>query len=120
MGRWQRYWFGDGGRTSVAILRIAIATSVLLTLFRLNKPVSTDSASLYHPVGIWMLAGHHAPPHALVQILWFLAWTSTAAMLVGLASRTSAAVSCVTAIALASLSFSASRSWSHEYNVVLL
>ena len=120
MSRWQRYWFGDGGRTSVAVLRIAIATSVLLTLARLDNPVSTGSATLYRPVGMWMLLGHHAPPVTVVDLLWIVAWVSTGCMLIGLASRASAAVSCLSGIALASLSFAASRQWSHQYNVVFL
>src|SRR5512143_1516869 len=99
VSRWQRYWFGDGGRTSVAVLRIAIATSVLLTLARLDNPVSTGSATLYRPVGMWMLLGHHAPPVTVVDLLWIVAWVSTGCMLIGLASRASAAVSCFTGIA---------------------
>ena len=105
---------------SVAILRVAIATSVLLTLARLDNPVSTHHDSLYRPVGIWMIAGDHGPPAAFVTLLWIFAWTSTALMLVGLFSRASAAVSCVTGIALAALSFAYSRQWSHQYNVVFL
>lgn len=120
MSRWQRYWFADGGRTSVAILRIAIATSVLASLARLDNPVSTSSASLYRPVGIWMLLGHIAPPAIVVDGLWVIAWVSTALMLVGFRARTTTAVSFVSAVALASLSFAASRTWSHQYNVVFL
>jgi hypothetical protein len=102
------------------MLRIAIATSVLVTLSRLDNPVSTHHASLYRPVGVWMIAGHHAPPSALVTLLWIAAWASTAMMLVGLFSRASAAVSAGAGIALAALSFAYSRSWSHQYNVVFL
>jgi hypothetical protein len=120
VSRWQRYWFGDGGRTSVAILRIAIAASTLLSLALLDNPVSTHAMPFYRPVGIWMIAGHNAPPPMLVKALFVVAWASTGMMLVGLFSRTSHAISCVTAIALAALSFSTSRSWSHQYNVVFL
>lgn len=120
MSRWQRYWFADGGRTSVAILRIAIAASVLATLARLEDFFSTPSATLYRPVGIWMLLGHIAPPPAVVEALWVIAWASTVLMLVGFRARTSTVVSFVSAVALASLSFAESRTWSHQYNVVFL
>jgi len=122
--RWQRYWFADGGRTALAIVRIAVALAVLLTLARLDNPVSTGDLAgahtLYRPIGIWMLLGHHAPPDAVVTLLWIVAWISTAAMLAGAASRASTAVSFVSAVALASLSFAASKAWSHQYNVVFL
>ncbi len=124
VSRWQRYWFADGGRTALAIVRIAIAVSVLLTLARLDNPVSTGdlpgSYTLYRPVGIWMLLGDHPPPGALVHVLWVLAWVGSACMVVGLATRASTAVSFVAALAITSLSFAASRTWSHQYNVVFL
>jgi hypothetical protein len=120
VGRWQRYWFADGGRTALAIVRVAVAAAVLLSLFKLAGAQSPVAASVYRPVGLWMLAGHHAPPAELVSLLWIVAWTSTAAMALGLATRASTALSFVTAVALVSLSFSASRTWSHQYNVVFL
>lgn len=124
MTRWQRYWFAEGGRYAVAIVRIAIAGAVMLTLARLDNNVSTGdvpgSHTLYRPVGIWMLFGHTAPPAIVVNALWIIAWTATAAMLVGAATRISTAVSFVSALALASLSFASSTRWSHQYNVVFL
>jgi len=124
VSRWQRYWFSDGGRTALAIVRIAIAAAVLLTLARLDNPVSTGdlpgSRTLYRPVGIWMLLGEAPPADMLVKALWVAAWAGTLAMLLGLVTRTATAVSCIATIALAALSFSSSRSWSHQYNVVLL
>lgn len=124
VSRWQRYWFSDGGRTSLAIVRIAVAASVLLTLVRLDDVFSAGvlpgSPALYRPVGLWMALGDQPPPAALVSTLWLLAWTGTAAMLLGVATRTSTAISFVSALALASLSFAASRTWSHQYNVVFL
>jgi hypothetical protein len=120
MGRWNRYWFATGGRTALAIVRIAVAASVLLALARLADAESPVAAQVYRPVGIWMLLGHTAPPAALVTALWLVAWVSTGTMLVGLATRASTAVSFVSAVALAALSFSASHTWSHQYNVVFL
>ncbi|HET7502328.1 MAG TPA: hypothetical protein VFK02_15020 [Kofleriaceae bacterium] len=126
MTRWQRYWFGetvDSGKISAAILRIAIATSVLLTLQRLAT-LSTvripGPAALYRPVGIWMLFGHLMPPAFVVTTLWVLAIGATIGMLVGLGSRAATAVSLVASLALTSASFSSSATWSHQYNVVFL
>jgi hypothetical protein len=121
VSRWQRYWFADGGRTAVAIVRIAIAASVLASLDRINDFMAPAiHAPLYRPVGIWMLLGHIVPPPAVISALWGIAWVSTALMLVGIRARTSTAVSFVSAVALASLSFSETRTWSHQYNVVFL
>ncbi len=120
MGRWQRYWFAEGGRTALAIVRIAVALAVLLTLARLMAKASPIAAQVYRPVGIWMLLGDLQPPEVLVQALWVIAWSSTAAMLLGFCTRASTAISFVSAVALAALSFSASKTWSHQYNVVFI
>jgi len=124
VSRWQRYWFAEGGRYAAAIVRIAIASAILLTLARLDNNVSTGdvpgSHTLYRPVGIWMVMGHTPPPAVLVDALWVLAWGGTCAMLLGLCTRASTAVSFVAGLALASLSFSASARWSHQYNIVFL
>lgn len=123
MSRWQRYWFDEGGRWSAAVVRIAIATSVLMTLQRLAT-LSTvripGPSELYRPIGIWMLFGRWVPPGGVVSALWVLAIGATLLMAVGLWSRASAAVSCAAALALTSASFSSSQSWSHQYNVVFL
>ena len=70
------------------MVRIAIATSVLLALARLASPGSTGDLpgahTLYRPVGIWMVLGRAAPPQVLVDALWILAWAGTTAMLIGL------------------------------------
>ena len=124
VSRWTRYWFADGGRYAVAILRIAIAVAVLLTLYRLSQDVSTGdlpgTRTLYRPVGMWMLLGHRAPPDWLVGSIWVVAVGSTVAMLIGLLSRAAAAASFITACAIAALSFSSQHTWSHQYNVVFL
>lgn len=123
MTRWQRYWFAEGGRSSAAVLRIAIAASVLLTLRQLAT-LSTvhipGPAALYRPIGIWMIFGHLVPPASVVTALWVAAIGASALMFVGLFSRASTAVSFAASLALASASFSSSATWSHQYNVVFL
>jgi hypothetical protein len=124
VSRWQRYWFAEGGQLAAAFVRIAIAIAVLACLRKLGRPVSTGDLpgehTLYHPVGIWMMFGRHAPSDALVHALRAIAWLSTSAMLVGLCTRAATAISFATASALAALAFAASHTWSHQYNVVLL
>lgn len=123
VSRWQRYWFDDGGRWSAAVVRIAIATAVGMTLHRLAT-LSTvhipGPPSLYRPVGLWMLLGRLVPPDSVVAALWVIAFSATFLMLIGLATRISTAISFVASLALASASFASSASWSHQYNVVFL
>jgi hypothetical protein len=124
VSRWQRYWFAEGGRLAAACVRIALAVAVLVCLRKLGRPVSTGDLpgehTLYHPVGIWMIFGRHAPADGLVHALRVVAWLSTIAMLVGLCTRAATALSFATASSLAALAFAASHTWSHQYNVVLL
>jgi hypothetical protein len=129
VSRWQRYWIDEGGRCAAAVVRIAIAAAVLMTLQRLAT-LSTvhipGPPELYRPVGIWMAfrdpRTHEilVPSSELVAVLWSVAIAATLAMLVGLWTRGSTAVSFVASVALVSASFSSSASWSHQYNVVLL
>lgn len=121
MSRWQRYWFAEGGRHAAAIVRIAIAIAVLMSLARLATLTALVAPTpLYRPVGPWMVLGRTPPPELLVDLLWVLAWGGTVAMLVGLFTRAATAVSFGAAVALAALSFSGSATWSHQYNVVFL
>jgi hypothetical protein len=123
VGRWQRYWFADGGRVAAAYVRVAIAMSVLLTLERLATLSTVQlpgPPELYRPVGIWMLLGGAIPPEWLITLLWVAAWGGTIAMLLGLATRVSTVVSFVGASSLAALSFASTTTWSHQYNVVFL
>ncbi|MGN6106974.1 MAG: hypothetical protein ACTHU0_17850 [Kofleriaceae bacterium] len=121
MSRWQRYWFAEGGRLAVAVLRIAIALAVLMSLRRLwNLPELVAARGLYRPVGLWMVLGRTPPPELLVGALWVLAWAGTLAMLLGVRARIATAISFGASVALASLSFSGSATWSHQYNVVFL
>jgi len=121
MGRWNRYWFAEGGRTALAIVRIAVALAVLASLARLADSWTTVGANgIYRPVGVWMLLGHTVPPVALIDVLWVVAVAATIAMLVGFATRATTAISFAAGVALAALSFSSTKTWSHQYNVVFL
>jgi hypothetical protein len=82
--------------------------------------VSWPFDTSYRPVGVWRLYGSTAPAHALVTALWGIAWVATLAMLVGIATRISTAVSFVAFLALVSLSVAGRPAWSHSYNPVLL
>ncbi len=123
MGRWQRYWFADGGRIAAAFVRIAIAAAVLMTLERLATLSTVElpgPVNLYRPVGVWMLLGHAVPSDALITVLWVIAWAGSIGMLLGLYTRLSTVLSFVGAVSLASLSFASKATWSHQYNVVFL
>ncbi len=123
MGRWQRYWFEDGGRVALAYVRIAVAAAVACSLARIgaHSDELVAPAAIYRPVGIWMLLGHTPPPPPRVDVLWAGAWISTLAMLCGWCARTATTVSFIASVALASLVFSGKpTSWSHQYNVVFL
>jgi hypothetical protein len=119
--RWHRYWFAEGGRYTVAMLRVAIAASVLLSLWRLwqVRPLVAPE-EVYRPVGVWMALGRERPPELLVDALWVLGWAGAGAMLLGLCTRIATAVSFAGGVSLAALSFSGNLSWSHQYNVVFL
>jgi hypothetical protein len=101
-------------------VRIAVASSVLLTLSRISHGHLVASPTLYRPVGIWMLLGAHPPSPLMVDLLWGVAWPSSFAMLVGLAARLATIASFVSGVSLASLVFAANSTWSHQYNIVFL
>jgi hypothetical protein len=123
---WRRYWSAPGGRRAAAIVRIALAASVLWTLARLGAAVVGDAdaapRAIYRPISWWLIFGPHAaaPSTFVVDALRIVAWTSTLAMLVGVASRLATAVSLVSALGLAAFACSFSATWSHAYNVVFL
>lgn len=123
---WRRYWCAEGGRLSAAILRIAIAAAVWWSLELLragwpaNAPGAPDFPGVYHPIGVWILVGDRPPSQATIDALWAIARVSTLAMLIGAFSRTATAVSCAASICLASLSYTGSLTWSHQFNPVLL
>ncbi|MBS1124097.1 MAG: putative rane protein [Deltaproteobacteria bacterium] len=123
MRRWQRYWFRAGGPISSAILRIAIATSILWMLWRLRDGYAgspdTSPHGLYRPIGILRLVPGEPSPMAF-SVVWAVAWAATVAMLLGLRSRTSTAVSFVAALVIASYEYSFAASWSHDNNAPLL
>jgi len=116
--RWERYWFAPGGRTSLAVLRIAVALSIWISLDQMAA-TWVDSPS-YRPIGLWRLLGDGAPSSGFVTALWWIARISTVAMAVGALSRISTALSFVSACLLCALSYSGFPSWSHAYNAVLL
>ncbi len=125
MSKWSAYWSAPGGRRAAAIVRIAIAASVMWTLWRLGAggwAAEAESAprTLYRPVGLWMLFGKTAPAPALIDALRVVAWVATGSMLIGLWSRASTAVSLVSALLVASFAVSFSPTWSHDHNVPFL
>lgn len=102
---------------------MGIAASVLLTLLRIARLSTVQlpgPPELYRPVGIWMLLGRWVPADGLIDVLWVVAWGGSFAMLIGLCSRAATVVSCIGSVAIVSLSFASTATWSHQYNVVFL
>ncbi len=123
MRRWQRYWFRAGGRSSAAVVRIAIATSILWMLWRLRGGYagSPDLAphELYRPIGILRLFPGE-PGQFAFHVIWVIAWTASLAMLFGLRSRLATVASFLAALVIASYEYSFVSHWSHENNAPLL
>ena len=121
MQRWTAYWFRAGGRTSAAVLRIAIGTSILWMLWRLHsigyRPESAPH-DVFRAVGILRITGEPGP--ALYAVVKPIAWLATLAMIAGVCSRVSTAVSFVAALVLASYECSFAPTWSHDNNAPLL
>jgi len=53
VGRWARYWFAPGGRYTVAILRVVVAVSVLMSLLAtFQGAVPYDSIARRKPLAL--------------------------------------------------------------------
>lgn len=125
MSRWQRFWFAPGGRYAAAVVRMGLAVAVMMTVRKLGiadyqLDLAKRPLGLYDPDGLLMVLGSEPPPGSVLNILRLVAYTSSVMMLVGLASRTSTLVSCVSALALASYKMSFVSGWSHQLNVVFI
>ena len=118
---WHRYWFRPGGRTSAAVLRIAIGTSILWTLWRQSGFVSPATAphDLYHPVGILRLLPGE-PGEAFMTAAKVIAWGATLAMIAGVRARLACAVSFFATLVVISYVFAFQPTWSHNDNAPLI
>jgi hypothetical protein len=110
---WRTYWSASGGRTGVAILRIAIGASLLWSLARIAGHAAGAHSALYYPHGIWLLYPGRPGPE-LVAALLPIAVVSTIGFGLGLQTRVSHAVSLVTTLALATFEVSGLATWTHQ------
>jgi uncharacterized membrane protein YphA (DoxX/SURF4 family) len=108
--RWCDYWFAPGGRISAAVLRIAIATTLLWMLWRIAGEMGSPQRYFRH--GIWMLYPGQ-PSAAVLGAIMTVAWLSTIALLLGLWTRAAHAVSAISTMALAAYAVSGEATWSH-------
>ena len=92
------------------MVRIALAVSLLWMLDRYSTP--PPPSVYYYKHGPWLLFPG-TPSPALRHALTIVAWGSTLALLVGLWSRISHAVSLVTCTAIAAYGVSDLATWSH-------
>jgi len=125
MGRWQRYWFPDGGRINAAMARLAVATSVWMTLDHLaDAPLvmhperAVDAA--YHPVGILLLTCGKVPAAGLIDVAAVVARIATVALFVGVWTRTAAAVSLIASLTFACWAVSFQPNWGHDNTFPML
>jgi uncharacterized membrane protein YphA (DoxX/SURF4 family) len=121
---WTRYWSAPGGRIAAALVRIALAISVVLLLPRIREgaPVAHPAqmaASIYHPVGILQVF-RSPPPASLIELAGIVAYAGAIAMLIGLCTRAATVATALAMLVLASQAMSYQPSWSHDFNVVLL
>jgi hypothetical protein len=107
--RWCNYWFAPGGRIAAAMLRIAVAISLMWMLSRIADQAPPTT---FHHHGIWMLYPGW-PSAAVVTAINRIAWLSTIAMLLGVATRASHAVSAVATMAMAAYAVAGEATWSH-------
>ena len=121
---WNRYWFDSGGRIATAVVRVALAISVLLLLNRVRgqAPIvhpELMSASVYRPVGILMLCPVPLPALA-IELAGIVAATGALAMLVGFFTRTATALTLLATLVVTSQAMSFQPTWSHDLNVVVI
>ncbi len=110
--RWPAYWLAPGGRLGTAMLRIGIATSLLMLLYRYANNQDPLGSALYHRLGVWLLYPGRPSP-ALVDLLLSVAWVATLLFLVGAFTRASHVVSLVATMAVAAHGVSDTPTWSH-------
>jgi hypothetical protein len=111
LDRWRGYWLEPGGRTAAAVVRIAVAVSMLWMLWRMAGQPRAAS-QFYYRHGIWMLYPGR-PDEAVLAAVTAVAWIATAAMLVGLWTRLAHVASAITTMALAAYAVSDNAAWSH-------
>jgi len=97
----------------VAVLRIAIAVSLLWALYRIGERAERSRSARYYAHGIWMLYPGRPGPE-LISALTVVAWVSTAMMLVGLRTRLAHAVSLFATLAVATFEISGLPTWTHQ------
>jgi hypothetical protein len=107
------YWSAPGGRISVGVLRIAIATSLAWTLVRIADHAAASQSALYYPHGIW-LAFPGRPGPALLAALTWIAWPATIAFGLGAHTRLAHAISLASILALATFEISSMPTWTHQ------
>jgi hypothetical protein len=111
--RWSSYWIAPGGRLSAAVIRIAVALSLLWTLHRIGAHAARAESMRYFARGLWLLWPGR-PSEALLAALMPIAQLATVAMLVGWRTRTAQAVSLVATLALATHEVSGMPTWTHQ------
>jgi hypothetical protein len=120
---WQSYWFAPGGNYSLAMARMAVAASILLS--RLCQEdyqalVEAHRSDLYFPKGILLLWGPHLPSAFFFQVTAVVAYISTWLFFFGLATRLSGFLSFGSYLILSCFTESFQPGCCHGQNLVHL
>ena len=110
---WRSFWSAPGGRISCAVVRIAIATSLVWTLARMSAHALDAHSALYVPHGVWLLYPRR-PPTELLRAIELVGWIATLAALVGAWTRPMHAIGVLAVLALATYEASSAVTWSHQ------
>ncbi len=117
--RWSVYWIAPGGQRSAAVVRIAVAISLLWALQRIAGHAARADSARYFARGIWLLWPER-PAATLLAALMPIAQLATIAMLVGFRTRIAHALSFVATLALATHEVSGMPTWTHQHVPPLL
>lgn len=117
--RWCGYWIAPGGQLSAAVIRVAVAVSLLWTLERIGAHAARAESARYYARGLWLLWPGR-PGAELLALLLPVAQVATLAMLVGFRTRAAHAVSFVATLALATHEVSGMPTWTHQHVPPLL
>lgn len=122
---WERYWLARPGIISVAMIRIALGLSMLITI-KEGCPedyanfIAAQNPALYHPWSLLALLGNQIPPAWWLELFRKIAIIGSVTLVLGFCSRLSLLVSGLFGLFAVVFGESFQQSWSHGHNVVFL
>jgi hypothetical protein len=123
LGTLREYWFGDGFRLSLAVVRIAVALAILrggLLQLDFGSFLATASPDAYHPKGVLMLFGNQQPAVALFTTAATVSRITAWLMLIGLLTRAAIGVNLLCNLLLSAILVSFEVHWGHKYSIFVI